>query len=172
MTVTWDKVVYDADYDKGRRAILTPAGAVIPTTAGAEQKKTDGTNFSYYVLAFDASAAESAFWEFVLPDDYDGGNISVNIWWKSTATSGAAVFTISVLGRTEGETLDDTLGTAQSVTDTTPATAGSIAMCAPAAFSPGWAAGDYIVVKLSRDATNASDTLTVDAEVIMVVVQY
>jgi hypothetical protein len=172
MAETWDKLIYEKDYDKGRRAILTPAGAIVPATAGAEQKQSDGTNFSYYTLNFDKDAEESAFWEFCLPDDYDGGTILVNLWWKSSATSGDAVFKVQVLGREEGETLDAALGSAQSVTDTTPASAGNIAVCAPMAFSPSWVAGDYVVIKLARDATNVSDTLAVDAEVIMVVVEY
>jgi len=172
LTVTWEKHVLEADYDKGRRAILTPAGAIVPSSGGAEQKQTDGTNFSYYTLNFDKDTEENAFWELCLPDDYDGGTILVSIWWKSSATTGNVIFKVQVLGREEGETLDSALGSAQSVTDTTPATAGNLAVCAHAAFSPGWSAGDYVVIKLARDATNGSDTLAVDAEVIMVVVEY
>jgi len=172
MAETWEKVVYEADYDKGRRAILTPSGAIVPASGGAEQKQVNGTNFQYYVLAFDKDTEESAFWELILPDDYDGGPISINLWWKSSATEGDAIFKVQVLGREEGETLDSALGDAQNVTDTTPASAGNIAVCAPSAFSPGWSAGDYVVIKLARDATNGSDTLAVDAEVIMVVVEY
>lgn len=172
MAETWEKVVYEADYNKGRRAILTPSGAIVPATGGAEQKQVNGTNFQYYVLAFDKDAEESAFWELILPDDYDGGLILVNIWWKSTATEGDAVFKVQVLGREEGETLDAALGVAQRVTDTTPATAGNIAVCARTVSSPGWSAGDYVVIKLARDATNECDNLAVDAEVIMVEVEY
>lgn len=170
--MAWKKLVFEADYDKGRRAILTPSGAIVPASGGAEQKQVSGTNFQYYVLAFDKDAEESAFWELILPDDYDGGTILVNLWWKSAATEGDAIFKVQVLGREEGQALDAALGSAQSVTDTTPVTAGNIAVCAPSAFSPGWSAGDYIVIKLARDATNGSDTLAVDAEVIMVVVEY
>jgi len=172
MAETWEKILHESDYDKGRRAILTPAGAIVPASGGAEQKQTDGTNLSYYTLNFDKDSEESAFWELCLPDDYDGGTVLVNIWWKSSATSGNVVFKVQVLGREEGEALDVALGSAQSVTDTTPATAGNIGICAPSAFSPGWSAGDYIVIKLTRDATNGSDTLAVDAEVIMVEIEY
>lgn len=172
MAETWEKCVYEADYDKGRRAVLTPSGAIVPTTAGAEQKQTNGTNFSYYTLNFDKATDEAAYWVFNVPDDYDGGAIAVNIWYKTTVNTGAVVFNVQVLGREEGETFDSALGTAQAVTDTVPATAGNIGICAPPAFSPGWSAGDLVVVKLLRDADNGSDTADADIEVVMVEVEY
>jgi len=170
MAETWDKVVYDTDYDKGRRAILTPAGAIVPT--GAAQTQIDGTNFSYYTLAFDKASDESAYWQFVVPDDYDGGNITANIWYITTVTSGDVIFNVHVLGREEGETLDSALGSAQAVTDTVPGTAGNIGICAPSAFSPSWTAGDLVIVKLLRDADNGSDTADADVSVIMVEIDY
>jgi len=172
MAKTLEKEVLESDYDKGRRAVLTPSGAIVPATSGAEQKQTDGTNFSYYTLNFDKDADESAFWEFIVPDDYDGGNITVNIWYKTTVTTGAVVFNVQVLGREEGEAFDAALGAAQAVTDTVPATAGNIGICAPSAFSPGWSAGDLVVVKLLRDADNGSDTADADISVVMVEVEY
>lgn len=171
MAETWEKVVYEADYDKGRRAILTPSGAIVPATAGAEQKQTDGTNFSYYTLNFDKDADESAYWELIVPDDYDGGNITVNIWYKTTVTEGTVVFEVKTLGREEGEAFDSALGTGQSnPADTVPATAGNIGICAPSAFSPGWSAGDLVIIKLMRDVSE--DTAAADISVVMVVVEY
>lgn len=172
MAETWEKCVYETDYNKGKRAILTPSGAIVPDTGGAEQKQVNGTNFQYYVLAFDKAADEAAYWEFIVPDDYDGGNISVNIWYKTTVNTGAVVFNVQVLGREEGEAFDAALGAAQAVTDTVPATAGNIGICAPSAFSPGWSAGDLVVVKLLRDADNGSDTADADISVVMVEVEY
>lgn len=169
---TWDKAIYETDYDKGRRAILTPAGAIVPSSGGGEQAQTDGTNFSYYTLNFDKATDEAAYWQLIVPDDYDGGNITVNIWYKTTVTSGAVVFNVQVLGREEGETFDAALGSAQAVTDTVPASAGNIGVCAPSAFSPGWSAGDLVIVKLLRDADNGSDTADADISVVMVEIDY
>lgn len=171
MAETWDKQILESDYDKGRRAILTPAGAIVPPTGGAEQKQTDGTNFSYYTLNFDKDADESAFWQFIVPDDYDGGNITVNIWYKTTVTTGTVVFEVKTLGREEGETFDAALGTGHSNSaDTVPAIAGNIGICAPAAFNPGWSAGDLVIVKLMRDVSE--DTAAADISVVMVEVEY
>ncbi|GAI81640.1 unnamed protein product [marine sediment metagenome] len=101
MAETYEKQILESDYAKGRRAILTPAGAIVPAEGGAEQKQIEGTNFPYYTLNFDKEADESAFWEFIVPDDYDGGNITVNIWYKTTVTTGNVVFEVKVLGREE-----------------------------------------------------------------------
>lgn len=171
MTATWAKQVLEADYDKGRRAILTPAGAIVPASGGAEQKQTDGTNFSYYTLNFDKASDEAAFWQFIVPDDYDGGNITVNIWYITTVTTGDVIFNVQVLGREEGEAFDSALGAAQAVTDTVPATA-VIGICAPSAFDPGWSAGDLVVIKLLRDADNESDTADADVSVLMLELEY
>ena len=167
----WEKVLYEADYDKGRRVILTPAGAIVPTSDGAEQAQTEGTNFSYYVLNFDKDSDESAFWQFIVPDDYDGGNITVNIWYKTSVTEGTAVFEVKVLGREEGEAFDAALGSGQSNSaDTVPGSAGNIAICAASAFSPGWTAGDLVVLKLMRDVSE--DSAAADIAVVMVEVDY
>lgn len=171
MPETYDKQILESDYDKGRRAILTPAGAIVPATAGAEQKQTEGTNFPYYVLNFDKDTDESAFWEFIVPDDYDGGIITVNIWYKTTVTTGMVVFEVKVLGREEGETFDAALGIGHSNSaDTVPGSAGNIGICAPAAFNPVWTAGDLVILKLMRDVSEG--TAAADIQVIMVEVAY
>lgn len=171
MAETWEKKVYESDYDKGRRAILTPAGAIVPASGGAEQAQTNGTNFSYYTLNFDKDSDEAAYWEFIALDDYDGGNITVNIWYKATVTEGTVVFAVQVLGREEGETFDTALGAAQSNdADTVPASAGNLGVCAASAFSPDWTAGDLVIIKLMRDVSE--DTAAADISVVMVEVDY
>jgi len=171
MAEEYGKIIYESDYDKGRRAILTPAGAIVPASDGAEQKQIEGTNFPYYTLNFDKETDESAFWEFIVPDDYDGENITVNIWYKTTVTSGTVVFEVKVLGRTEGEIFDVALGAGHSNSaDTVPGTAGNIGICAPAAFNPFWTAGDLVILKLMRDITE--DDAAADISVVMVEVEY
>jgi len=168
--MAWKRLIFDADYDKGRRMILSPAGAIVPESGGAEQAKTDGTNFSYYTLNFDKDADEEAYWECIVPDDYDGGNVVANIWYKSTVNAGTVSFDIAVLGREEGENFDNALGAAQTVTENVPATVNAIGICAPTNLAPGWAAGDLVVVKLLRDVSD--DNASADNSVVMVEVGY
>lgn len=171
MAEKYERQILESDYDKGRRVILTPAGAIVPTSGGAEQKQTEGTNFPYYTLNFDKDADESAFWEFIVPDDYDGETIAVNIWYKTTVNTGTVVFEVKVLGREEGEIFDAALGTGHSnPADTVPGTAGNIGICAPAAFSPAWTAGDLVILKLMRDVSE--DNAAADISVVMVEVAY
>lgn len=157
-----------------RLIVLTAAGAIPPTTNGATQSKVDGTNQSDYVLAFNKDADRFAYWpRFSVPDDYVAGNITVTfVWLAPAATSGAVVWTCQTLGIDEAEASDGALGSAQSVTDTTNGTAKNVNECSPAAFNPGWAAGDTIVFKVSRDADNAADTLAEDAHLQYVKINY
>jgi len=159
--------------DKTKIAVLTPSGAILPATAGAEQAKTDGTNFSYYTLNFDQTAEEKAYWEFALPPDFDAAqNILIDIWWFGALITGAAVFGVSVLGRTTGEAYDAALGTEQLVTTTIAGVTLQLNKSTPAAFASGWAAGDVVIIKLARKAADVADTLAEDAKMVMVVVSY
>ncbi|GAH11313.1 unnamed protein product, partial [marine sediment metagenome] len=75
----------------GTSIVLSPAGAIVPTSAGAEQKQIPGTNHSYYVLAFDKTTVEKADWQFLMPSSYDEGNVLVQIYWVGTPTAGGVV---------------------------------------------------------------------------------
>jgi len=156
-----------------RLIVLTAAGAITPTTGGAAQTKVDGTNHTFYVLDYDPAADEHAYWQFAVPDDYDGGNITVTIVYKAVAAiTGAVVWNCRTLGITDGEVWDAALGTAQAVTDTVEDIATEINEVSFTAFSPGWAAGDQIIFEVTRDADNASDTLAEDARLLMVKIAY
>lgn len=146
-----------------RIAVLTAAGAITDTNNGPAQTKVDGTNHDYYVCDFDAAADEIVYWDFIIPAEYTGGNITPTVYWIAAATSGAVVWSVQVLGVADSEAYDAALGAAQSVTTTTDGTAGDVNTSTISAFSPSWAAGDLVIVKLFRDADNGSDTMTGDA---------
>ena len=74
--------------DKTRHIDLTAGGAVIPTSGGMEQVQVDGTYHSYYALNADKDSAEKAYWFFIVPEKYDGGNVVFNVWCKTTVTTG------------------------------------------------------------------------------------
>lgn len=158
--------------DKTKIAVLTPSGAIIPTADGAEQQMIDGTNFSYYVLDFDQTSPEEAYWQFALPPDFDATkNIVVTFFWKAIAAGvGNVKWGVSVLGRADGEVWDVALGPQQDVTDTTEDVATEVSKCAVPAFASGWAAGDVAIVEVMRIA--GADTLAEDARLLMVVIDY
>jgi hypothetical protein len=156
-----------------RTAILTAAGAIPQASGGPAKTLTTGTNHTYYALAYDKATDEHAFFNFTVPQDFQAGNVTVKVLWiAEAATSGAAVWNVATLGRQAGEAWDAALGSVQSVTSTTNGTAKNLNAATFTAFNPGWAAGDLVVVKVSRDADHASDTLDADALLICVEVQY
>lgn len=50
-----------------RTIVLTPGGAILPSSNGAGRTQTDGTNLSYLTLDFDQSTDEKAYWIFRVP---------------------------------------------------------------------------------------------------------
>jgi len=167
-----DPVRADVESKPNRTVVLTATGAITPTTGGALQNKVNDTNHSYYVLDYDAGTDESAFWHFVMPDSYDGGNINVTLYWLAAATSGNAVLAVQTAGVADGESYDAALGSAQSVTDAAKASANQLNTATVTAFSPGWSDGDEIIFKVFRDADNASDTMSGDLRLVKAKIEY
>jgi len=158
--------------DKTRPINLTPAGATIPATNGAEQTQVNGTNFSYYVLNFDKATDEKAYWFFIVPEKYDGGNVVFNVWCKTTVTTGNVMWVIKTVDVADGATFDSALSTTIAFdAKAVDGTAGD-AFIASKTSDPGWTAGRYAIIELSRDADNASDTADADVSVLMIEINY
>jgi hypothetical protein len=156
--------------DKTRIAYLTPGGAIVPSSAGADQKQVDGTYKSYFVLGFDKDTDESAFWHFEVPPSYDGGNVVFKIKCKSSATTGNVVFVITTGDVADGAAFDAALGT--TITFDAKAVDGTAGkkFTATKTANPGWTVGNTATIKLTRDADNASDTVAADIDVLEVTV--
>jgi len=164
---------YTDALNRTRVAVLTAAGAIPALTNGAEKKQVEGANHDYFICAFDKDADEHIFFHFVVPPDDQAGNIAVKLRWIApTKTSGAVVWNLTTLGRESGEAWDTALGVTQAKTQTTAATAKRLNVAVFSAFNPGWAAGDAVIVRISRDANNASDTLAEDAHFLMASIEY
>lgn len=152
--------------------VLTPGGGIVPTTNGAEQVQTDGTNMSYYTLAFDPSLIESSFWEFIIPDTYTGGTITPTISWVGTPVAGDVIWGVRTVGRTDSEQYDVALGGTQTVTTTIDGTTLDINTSTITGFDPGWDAGDIVIWQISRIASSGSDTMVGDADMIMAKIEW
>ena len=127
------------------------------------------------VLDFDDATDESAMWLEVLPVRYAGGGLTVEIVFAATsATSGDVVWAAQIerVG-VEVQDLDaDGFASAKTKTVTTSSTSG-YTKTASLAFTKGAemdyvAAGEAFRVKVYRDADNAADTATGDAELVAV----
>jgi hypothetical protein len=137
-----------------------------PATAFA----TLDTRNSIAVLDFDDTTDESAIFVSICPQgaDLSSGLLIRLIWTATTATSGDCVWDAS-LERMTTDIDTDSFDTAASVTATTNATSGvpnysTITLTTIDSVT----VGDGFRLKINRDANNASDTMTGDAELIAV----
>lgn len=131
--------------------------------------KNNGTNFPVAGLAFDAAAAENAFWKFIA-ENYGSGNLTLNIfWYADTASGGDVIFSAAIGAITPNTDTQDVetkaFATATSVTDTHLGTTGQrVHQCAITISNlDSLAADDLVFLKFFRDAANAGDTMTGDA---------
>jgi len=128
-------------------------------------------------LLFDAATDEIAYWTFRLPADYSSALTLKFQYSMASATSGNVIIACQVMAVTDADAQDmdtdsyDTVNT--SAATAVPGTAGyldEISLTLTNADSA--AAGDYVAVKVSRDANNASDTATGDLELWAASIEY
>lgn len=138
------------------------------------------TRNTHPVLDFDPGAtAESAYWEDILPANYAGGGLTVDIYWMATsAMSGDVVWSGAVERMINGGTdMDaDSFATEQnSAAVTTSGTLGIINKSTithtSGANMDSTAAGEPFRYQLQREGNDAGDTMAGDAELVRVVVK-
>ena len=157
--------------------VLDPAGAQFLATAFPASSKK-GTSFPVYSLGFDAATDEAAHWMF-RATNYGSGNLTVAIdWYADTGTSGDVVWEVQIAAITPDTDTTDvetkSLATLNNVTDTHLGTTGQRLHRASVTVSnlDSLANGDDVWLRLARDANNAADTMTGDANVTLVTVSY
>lgn len=151
-----------------------PAASMKPQTTNGcasvayDESPTNKVMTGY--LAFDAAAIEYAQFAFKAPEGLDesSGFTAFFEWAEAaSATSHDVVWQIEIQAQGDGDTIDAAFGSAVTITDT--GTSGTRRITAQTAtITPGgsWAAGDDIIVRVSRKATDAADSLNVDAKLI------
>ena len=104
---------------------------------------------------------------FRLPADWTG-NIDLDLFWRTTATTGNVIWSIRVFCVADGETLiSPTIGTQQDITDAAKGTASQINTASQAAVTTtGCAADEELFWLLHRDGTAAGDTIAATADLL------
>lgn len=125
------------------------------------------------VIAFDDTVDENVIRSAVLPSDYSGGDVNVNIEWVANSTSGNVVWGVEIERIQAGVTdIDsDSFAAQQTVTTAAPGTSGIPVISTiilTQAQADNWTAGDSYRIRVERVATNGSDTMTGDAQVLRV----
>ena len=152
--------------------VIIPAWAFyVAGTAGWAEMVTGAHQTTDYELKFDPSTLESAEVRLQAPRNYGGGNITVRIQWHANATTGAVVWNWVSYNTAPG-TVFDSVSQTSTATTTTDATANDLNETVITWSSSLPAAGDHLELRLTRNASNGSDTLAVDAEVHQVIVEF
>lgn len=149
-------------------AVFTAMGAELPASGYA----TPDTRNAIAVLDFDAATDEAAFWHSVLPANYAGGGLTVKISWMATSATSGDCYWQSAIERMNTDLDSDSYATAQSGNGTANGTSGIITTTSithsSGANMDSLAAGEPYRLKINRDADNASDSMTGDAEIVAV----
>jgi len=150
-------------------AVFTPNQNQPPSTAFA----TFDTRNSILKLDYDDTTSESGVFVGVLPEAASlGSGLIVRLWWMAkTATSGNVVWGVQ-FEKTGTDNDADSFDTAATGTSAANGTSGieTLASITITAID-SLAAGDRFRLKVYRDAANASDTMTGDAELVAVEVR-
>lgn len=162
---------------KTRTIILTASGGAPTNTAGcATVAKVESTTnkVNYWVLDFDTTTEENAFWVVQMPDSYDGGTITAIFVWTNAAglTTETVVWGIKARAYADDAAIDQAWGTEVTVTDTWLAQndvhISPVSAAVTIAGSP--AGGQPVMFNVARKT--ASDNLTGDARLIMIKLEY
>lgn len=150
--------------------ILSPKHADFdPNITGPQIRRVNGTNFSRVVAAFDATTKEMFFFQ-LAAIRYGTGSLTLKIrWTAASATSGNVVWEAKLAAITpdsdSGAVASKAFATALTVTDAHLGTTAERLHEATITISnlDSLANNDYIVLGFARDASNGSDTMSGDA---------
>lgn len=126
----------------------------------------------HYVLDFDATTQEAAYFSGLMPRLYGGGGVTVYLHATSDATSGTLGWLVAFERLDAGTDIDaDSFASDQTATAATvPGTSGQPLVLSVAvsngANMDGIAAGDAFRLRVQRDVAN--DTAAADANLLMV----
>lgn len=170
-------------------SILLPIlGAILPdgstNNAAAQFTRTKSSYASssslpdafFSQLLFDAATNEHAFFSFRMPTDYASGPV-LKLQWGANATTGNVVWEarIGAITPADADTPNEhSLAAANSATTGVNTTEARrlIETSITLTNADSLAAGDLVMLLVKRDAGNASDTCSVDAELSAVTLEY
>lgn len=162
----------------GTQTVWIPAVAMLPRiTNGASitnlQLPSNGTMLTG--LAFDSTTAEYAQFQIRMPKSWNEGTVTFNPVWTANSTSTNGVtWALQAKALSNGETIDASWGTAVSVSDANTSTAYQlhIGTTSSAVTIAGAGELDWVVYEVYRNVTDGNDTLTSDAILIGVTLNY
>ena len=160
--------------------IITAAGMWPTITEGCAaltQIETAANKQNLKVLDFDAATVEYAQCTIpAMPSDWDGGTLTAQfIWMADDLTTNSVVWAVKMRSFADNEAIDAVWGAANTVADANGGASYTVRISAAtsaitAAGTP--AGGELLQIEIYRYATDAADTLTVDARLLGVIFTY
>ncbi len=160
------------------RSLWIGAGAMTPaTTSGAAPAtiETATNDVAYDVYKFDGATAESVWFNLRMPDEWDLGTVKAIFYWEpDTGGSGAVTWGLAGVATSNDDALDSAPGTEVLVSDSVIAVGDLHITSATAAVTIGGspALGDLIAFRVRRVPSDAGDTMTQDACLLGVAIQW
>ena len=147
------------------------AGFSTPSTNAPTAACDSGTNTLFGVLQFTEASTQSAQTWFQLPDSFTSAE--VEFYWRTSATSGDVAWQVQTACLATSEALGNAASggpswnTTQEITSTADGTARDIVRIALTSLTTtGCAANELLLLRLSRDPTDAQDTIAATAELV------
>lgn len=156
------------------RADMMVARTTTPPAAGSVETTTNKVMLKSF--DFDPATPEYVQFSFLAPKRWDEGTMKAKFVWShaATATNFGVVWAIQGLSLSDDDAGDTAFGTAVTVTDTGGTTNDIYVTAETAAFTLGNTPneGDLVVFQVYRDAANGSDTMTIDARLMGVMLYW
>ncbi len=162
-----------------RTIILSGAGTWSSTTSGASvvaKVETTTNKQNLQLVDFADGATQYTEWTIVMPDNYNGGTLTAKFYWTcATGSTNSVVWGIQGRAYNTGDVIDQTWGTAQTVTSAGNASANVVIVSSSTsnitiAGTPQ--ASSLTQIRVYREGANGSDTLTSTARLISVMLKY
>ena len=153
------------------REFIFPASSLEPLEAADSippLTKTTGTNVDEFSESFDATTDEGRKVSLIVPSDVDAsGTVDFTFyWWSNSVTTGNVTWDVRYGGTGgDNETWDQSL-TTSTISCDPGSTTKFVVRCtvSVSVATLGWVGADAIQVMIYRDANNAADTMSGDAE--------
>ena len=163
--------------EAGKQSIWVPAGALALSGSGAAASNLTVGDIIVPIISFDPTTFESAFFSVRMPKSWNVSSVTFQVVWShaATVTNFGTVWQLAVLPFSDGDLLTTSYADAVNSTDTGGTTNTQYISPESAAISftsPTASSGDVIYFRISRFATDGSDTMTIDARLHGVMVFY
>ncbi|KKM85959.1 hypothetical protein LCGC14_1283830 [marine sediment metagenome] len=184
-----DVLTYDSGTGKWK-SVPPAAGAEINLSLKPQQAKLPSSNparidggENNWRLLFDATTDESATWEFILDDDYGAGVLYVDVYFTMASTQTGVnditweAYVMKLTPNSDAADIDsDSYDTVNYIQHTLAnnQTEGYLRIATITLTNKdSLSAGDYLRIKIARDAngTNGTDDATSDAEMVMAIIR-